>query len=165
MAQGADQDFVIGTIHNEIGEDCRLYGSEPRTESRFRLKLEPRFARSLAVEPLEPRSEAPHRYLPSSMLTTIIALAISQPSSPFSFSTCNPPWTTFICPPPWGNVSSTACLSTASGLGTPIVTSTCISSAVLPISRGNPGCCDELHRTPLASRHWCNPIRAHPLPC
>src|SRR5262245_13452713 len=76
-------------------------------------------------------------YLPSSRLTTIIALAISQPSSPFSFNTCNPPWTTLTCPPPCGNVSSTAFLSTASGLGTPIVTSTRISSAVLPTSRGN----------------------------
>jgi hypothetical protein len=37
------------------------------------------------------------RYLPSSMLT--MTLAISQPSSPFSLSTCNPPWTTFTCPP------------------------------------------------------------------
>jgi arylsulfatase A-like enzyme len=37
-----------------------------------------------------------------------------------------------------GKVSSTACLSTASGLGTPMVTSTRMSSAVLPTSRGNP---------------------------
>ena len=56
------------------------------------------------------------RYVPSSALTTMIALAIRQPSWPFSFNTSSLPWTTLMWPPPCGSVSSSACLSTVSGL-------------------------------------------------
>jgi hypothetical protein len=37
-------------------------------------------------------------------------------NQPFSLSTCK---IASMCPPPWGNVSKTACLSNASGFGTP----------------------------------------------
>ena len=40
-------------------------------------------------------------YVPSSMLTTMMALAISQLSSSFSLNTCSPPWTAVTRPPPY----------------------------------------------------------------
>src|SRR5439155_12838971 len=67
-----------------------------------------------------------------SSLTTAAALATTVVLVPESLAISSPPSTTFTVPLPCGSTASTAALSTRSGRGTPIVTSTCIASTGCP---------------------------------
>ena len=60
------------------------------------------------------------------------AWAITVLSVPASLAISRPPSTTFTVPVPCGSTASTSFLSTSSGFGTPISTSTCMSSLDLP---------------------------------
>src|SRR6516165_4531867 len=72
-----------------------------------------------------------HPYGTSSR-TTAAALAITVELVPASFGISSPPSTTRTAPVPCGSTARTACLSTRSGRGTPIVTSTCMASTGRP---------------------------------
>src|SRR5207248_6403018 len=67
-----------------------------------------------------------------SSLTMAAAWAITVLSVPASFMISRPPCITFTVPVPCGSTFSTSALSTLSGCGTPINTSTCMSSLDLP---------------------------------
>src|SRR6516164_6565852 len=73
-----------------------------------------------------------HRPHGRSSRTTAAALAITVELVPASLAISSPPSTTRTVPVPCGNTASTASLSTRSGRGTPIVTSTCITSTGRP---------------------------------
>src|SRR5690242_9083478 len=64
-----------------------------------------------------------------SRLTTTQALAIIVLSVPASLRISRPPSTTVTEPLPYGNTASTSALSTVSGRGTPMWTSTIIASS------------------------------------
>src|SRR5579871_5575625 len=74
--------------------------------------------------------------------TIVTALAMTVVPVPASFGISSPPSTTSTVPVPWGSTASTAALSTASGRGTPILTSTCIASTGSPTALAmlNPLC-------------------------
>ena len=74
-------------------------------------------------------------YFPSSKSTITAALVMTIASSPASLGISNPPDTTLQLPVPWGRVATTAAVSTWLGWGDPMVTSTCMSSAVDQIRR------------------------------
>src|SRR5207247_7397339 len=62
--------------------------------------------------------------------TTAVALATTVVL--LSLAISSPPTTTLTVPLPCGRTASTAAVSTSSGRGTPIVTSTCIASTGCP---------------------------------
>src|SRR5580704_11540437 len=68
----------------------------------------------------------------SSSRTTAAAFAMTVVLVPVSLGISNPPSTTCTVPVPCGSTARTASLSTRSGRGTPIVTSTCIESTGKP---------------------------------
>src|ERR1700730_6157136 len=76
------------------------------------------------------RHTLPHHAMSSR--TTAAALAMTVRLVPASLGISNPPSTTLTVPEPCGRTARTASLSTRSGWGTPIVTSTSIAST------GNP---------------------------
>src|SRR5437762_9952124 len=68
----------------------------------------------------------------TSSRTTAAALATTVLFVPSSLLLSRPPSTTFTVPVPCGSTANTCSLSTRSGRGTPIVTSTCIASVGWP---------------------------------
>src|SRR6185437_9831966 len=71
------------------------------------------------------RSATSNRTIAAALATTVLLV-------PSSLVISRPPSTTFTVPVPCGSTANTCSLSTRSGRGTPIVTSTCIASVGWP---------------------------------
>src|SRR3954465_2739399 len=81
---------------------------------------------------------APRGYLPSSRLTITAALAMRIGSLPVCDGISSPPFTAVTVTVPYGSSFATTAVSTSSGFGAPIVTSTNMSCGVLPNRRTKP---------------------------
>src|SRR5262245_47256724 len=86
-------------------------------------------AAHLEDDALSLHNRCPHG---TSSRTTAAALAMTVELVPASLGISSPPSTTLTVPLPCGSTARTACRSTRSGCGTPIVTSTCIASTGKP---------------------------------
>src|SRR5438477_7882493 len=81
---------------------------------------------------LEGHRRRPGTFTGTSSRTTAAALATTVLFVPSSLLISRPPSTTLTVPVPCGSTANTCSLSTRSGRGTPIVTSTCIASVGWP---------------------------------
>src|SRR6516225_7432538 len=98
--------------------------------------------------------------------TTAAALAITVLLVPASLGISSPPSTTRTVPVPCGKTARTACWSTRSGRGTPLVTPTCIASTGKPSALAilSPLCQSASRRARTAALVWSVPRMSVPMP-